>query len=63
MIPDNSTDGTRLVLLFDMRDTEQLEALNYWRAAFAAATDLEAVNENVFALSIRPGVCACGRDA
>lgn len=63
MIPDNPTDGTSLVLLFDVRDAEQREALHYWRAAFAAATDLEAVDENVFALSIRPGVCACGGGA
>jgi hypothetical protein len=60
MIPDNSTDNTRLVLLFDVRDPEQLEALHYWRAAFAAATDLEAVDENIFVLHIRPGVCPCG---
>lgn len=60
MIPDNSTDRTSLVLLFDVRNPEQIEVLHYWRAAFAAATDLEAVDENIFALHIRPGVCACG---
>jgi len=29
----------------------------------SAAADLEAVTENVFALYIRPGVCACGEAA
>jgi len=45
----------RLTLLFDTRDDEQVEALNYWRAAFGPVTEIEAVNEDVFALHIHPG--------
>lgn len=45
----------RLTLLFDTRNPEEVEALHYWRAAFGPVTDIEAVNEDVFALHISPG--------
>lgn len=60
ILPDKVPDRTSLVLLFDTRDPEQVEAIHYWRAAFGAATDLEAVTEDLYALHIRPGICACG---
>ncbi len=45
----------RLTLLLDTRDNEQVVALHYWRAAFGPVTEIEAVNEDVFALHIHPG--------
>lgn len=57
---DKSPDRTEIMLLFRTDEPEQAEALHTFRAAFGAATDLEAVTETVFALYIRPGVCACG---
>jgi len=45
----------RLTLLFDTRHLEEVESLHYWRAAFGPVTEIEAVNEDVFALHIRPG--------
>jgi len=54
----NETSGhfeAPLTLLFDVRNHEEVEALHYWRGAFGPATEIEAVNEDVFALHIRPG--------
>ncbi|MDQ3832946.1 MAG: hypothetical protein M3315_04805 [Actinomycetota bacterium] len=58
------TSGTRkpcLTLLFRIHSPEEYEALHYWRAAFGPATDIEPVNETVFALHIWPG-CRCEPD-
>ncbi len=44
-----------LTLLFDTRNPEEVESLHHWRASFGPVTDLEAVNEFMFALHIRPG--------
>ncbi len=65
MITDNpnADERTEIMLLFRTDEPEQAEALHSFRAAFGAATDLEAVTENVFALYIRPGICGCGEVA
>ena len=44
-----------LTLLFRVDEPEQAEALHGFRAAFGRQTDLEPVNEKLFALHIRPG--------
>jgi hypothetical protein len=59
-VPDNPPKHNGLVLLFQIDAPEQAEALHTFRAAFAAATDIEAVTEDLFALHIEPGVCECG---
>jgi hypothetical protein len=51
------------VLVFRTDEPEQAEALHKFRAAFGAATEIEAVTETVFALHIYPGVCGCGEAA
>ena len=63
MITDNSPDRTEIVLLFRVDDPEQAAALHNYRAAFAGATEIEAVTQDLFALYIRPGVCGCGEAA
>lgn len=60
ILTDKSPERTAIVLLFRTDEPEQAEALHAFRAAFGAATDLEAVTQDLFALYIRPGVCACG---
>jgi hypothetical protein len=55
---DSETTGhpeSRLTLLFDTRNPEEVESLHHWRAAFGPVTEIEALNEDVFALHIRPG--------
>ena len=47
-----------LTLLFRVDEPDQAEALHGFRAAFGKQTDLEPVNEKLFALHIRPG-CPC----
>jgi hypothetical protein len=44
-----------LTLLFDTRNPEEVEALHYWRSAFGPVTEIEALNQEMFALHIRPG--------
>jgi hypothetical protein len=63
ILTDSKPERTGLVLIFRVDEPEQAEALHTFRAAFGAATDLEAVTETVFALHIRPGVCSCGKEA
>ncbi len=63
MIRDNVPERTEIVLLFRTDIPEEAEALHTFRAAFGAATDIEAVTQDLFALRIRPGVCACGEEA
>ncbi len=41
-------------MIFDRQIPEEAEALDYFRAAFGETAGLEAVNEFVFALHIRP---------
>ena len=60
MITDDGPGRTELVMLFRMDIPEEAEALHTFRAAFAGATDIEAVTPELFALHIRPGVCVCG---
>ncbi len=48
-------DRTVLTVVFDRRVPEQREALDYFRGAFAETADLEALNQDVYALHIRPG--------
>ena len=60
MIPDNAPERTELVVVFRTDVPEEAEALHEFRAAFAGASDIEAVAPELFALKIRPGVCACG---
>jgi hypothetical protein len=63
ILPDRSPERTEIVLLFRTDVAEEAEALHSFRAAFGAATEIEAVTETVFALYIRPGICACGEAA
>lgn len=63
ILPDKSPERTEIVLLFRTDEPEQAEALHTFRAAFGAATDLEAVTQDLFALRIRPGICGCGEVA
>ncbi len=59
-IPANPPGCTGLVLVFRIDEPEQAEALHSFRAAFGAATDLEALDEKTYILHVYPGVCACG---
>lgn len=59
----NPPECTGLVLVFRTDEPEQTEALHAFRAAFGAATELEALSEDVMALNIFPGVCSCGEAA
>lgn len=54
-----------LTLLFDLSNREQAEALHGFRTAFGKQTDIEPVNESVYALHIRPGHpgCPCNGEA
>jgi hypothetical protein len=54
--------GVPLTLLFRVDEQEQVEALRSFRAAFGQQTDLEPVNEKLFALHIRPGHPGCPCD-
>ncbi len=56
-------DHNCLTLLFVVEHREQAEALHAFRAAFATRTDLEAVDERVFALHIWPGHPGCSCDS
>lgn len=60
ILPDRSPERTEIVLLFRVDVAEEAEALHSFRAAFGAATEIEAVTQDLFALIVRPGVCACG---
>ena len=62
MIPQNEPRRTELVLCFRTDVPEEAEALHTFRALFAGASDIEAVAPELFALRIRPGVCACGEE-
>ncbi len=55
-------EGGGLTLLFRVDRKEEREALNTFRAAFGAATDLEAVTDYLVALHIRPGHPGCPCD-
>lgn len=50
----------RLTLLFRVDVPEEREALHAFRDAFAGASDIEAISEDVFVVHISPGVCRCG---
>jgi hypothetical protein len=63
ILPDHKPERTEIVLLFRVDVAEEAEALHTFRAAFGAATDLEALDERTYVLHIRPGVCACGEAA
>jgi hypothetical protein len=60
MITDEARERGGLVLIFRVDDPEQAAALHNYRAAFAGATEIEALDETTYALLIRPGVCSCG---
>jgi hypothetical protein len=51
-----------LTLLFRVDQTEQAQALHNFRAAFGKQTDIEPVNESVYALHIWPGHPGCPCD-
>ena len=55
--------GGPITLLFRVDEAEQAEALHNFRAAFGKQTDIEAVNECVFALHIWPGHPGCPCDS
>ena len=48
-----------LTLLFRVNQPEQAEALHRYRAAFGKRTDIEPVNESIYALHIWPGHPGC----
>jgi len=52
-----------LTLLFRVDVPEQAEALHRYRAAFGKQTDMEPVNESIYALHIWPGHPGCGCDS
>jgi hypothetical protein len=52
-----------LTLLFRVDEQEQVEALRGFRAAFGKQTDIEAVNETLYALHIWPGHPGCPCDS
>jgi hypothetical protein len=52
-----------LTLLFRVDEPEQAEALHRYRAAFGKQTDIEPVNESVYALHIWPGHPGCSCDS
>ena len=54
--------GEPLTLLFRVDEPEQAEALQDFRAAFGKQTDIEPVNEIIFALHIWPGHPGCPCD-
>ncbi len=56
----NPEECSGLLLVFRVDEPEQAEALHTFRAAFGGATEIEAVTQDLFALHIRPGVCARG---
>lgn len=56
----NPPECTGLVLVFRIDEPEQAEALHVFRAAFGAATELEALDEKTYILHVYPGVCGCG---
>ncbi len=60
ILPDDVSDHAGLMLLFRIDQPEHAEALHGFRAAFAAQSDIEAVDDNLFVLHVFPGVCACG---
>jgi hypothetical protein len=51
-----------LTLLFNVEEREQVEALHSFRAAFGKQTDIEPVNETIYALHIWPGHPGCPCD-
>jgi hypothetical protein len=53
-MPVYTTPDRELTVIFDRQIPEEAEALDYFRAAFGETAGLEAVNEFVFALHIRP---------
>ena len=55
--------GRCLTLLFRVDEQEQADALHGFRAAFGKQTEIEPVNENLYALHIWPGYpdCPCDR--
>jgi len=56
-------DNEPLTLLFCVDQPEQAQALHGFRAAFGKQTDLEPVNESVYALHIWPGHPGCRCDS
>ncbi len=62
-IPANPPECTGLALVFRTDEPEQAEALHSFRAAFGAATELEALDERTYILHVYPGVCGCGEAA
>ena len=56
-------DERCLTLLFRVDEREQADALHGFRAAFGKQTDIEAVNEILYALHIWPGYPSCPCDS
>ena len=63
IVPDSKPDRTSLALVFRVDVAEEAEALHTFRAAFAGATDLEALDERTYVLHVYPGICGCGKEA
>lgn len=55
-------DSEPITLLFCVDKPEQAQALHGFRAAFGKQTDLEPINESVYALHIWPGHPGCPCD-
>ena len=63
ILPENPPERTGLVVVFDVRDPEQADALHRWRAVFGAATEIEALDRDTYTLTIFPGLCWHGEEA
>jgi hypothetical protein len=64
ILPENYPERTGgLVLVFDVRNSEQADALHRWRAVFGAATEIEALDQDTYTLTIFPGLCWHGEEA
>jgi hypothetical protein len=57
---DSRSEHSGLMLLFRIDVPEQAEAVQGFRAAFAAQADIEPIDEDHFVLHVYPGICACG---
>ena len=62
-INHDAPDRAAIVMLFRVDIAEEAAALHSFRRTFGAASEIEAVTQDLFALIVRPGVCRCGEAA
>jgi hypothetical protein len=56
--PLYSSELECIALLFDLRNSEAVEELHHLRAVWQEDSEIEALDENHFALMLRPGGAA-----